>query len=230
MPIPENDKSAIVVPFGKHKGRTVAELLTHDPSYAEWITNQGWVAERFAELHAAILSRGAASDDSPEHNLIQARFLEPLFRAAFALAAQGTPWTVASWKLDRIRNYKRWIADPTDTATGKIEDIQFWSDARFEQRGVDVVLAWDFRLPGHYGWDSPHLSHNIEIKPSLGDDFPSVMRQMQRLGSSALLIDRYASVLPLETLRQMFAANGIHLVTVREVEAELANARAELSP
>lgn len=57
MPIPENDKSAIVVPFGKHKGRTVAELLTHDPSYAEWITNQGWVAERFAELHAAIPCR-----------------------------------------------------------------------------------------------------------------------------------------------------------------------------
>jgi hypothetical protein len=40
--------SAIVLPFGKHKGSTVAELLVRDPAYAEWIVGQGWVAERFA--------------------------------------------------------------------------------------------------------------------------------------------------------------------------------------
>ena len=84
---PNPDQSALVVPFGKHKGRTVAELLVHDPQYAQWIVNQGWVAERFAELHAAILTRGAATDDSPEHNAIQVRFLDQTFAVACVLAA-----------------------------------------------------------------------------------------------------------------------------------------------
>jgi len=59
--IPPQTPSAIVIPFGKHKGAIVAELLEKDPAYAEWIIAQGWVAERFAVLHAAILSRGAGS-------------------------------------------------------------------------------------------------------------------------------------------------------------------------
>lgn len=78
-----DDPSAIVVPFGKHRGKTVAELLTVDPAYADWVTAQGWVAERFAELHAAILSRGAGADDTPEHNALQARFLDSNFRESF---------------------------------------------------------------------------------------------------------------------------------------------------
>jgi uncharacterized protein (DUF3820 family) len=82
MKIKKTEPSAIVLPFGKHKGKTVAELLVADEEYANWIAAQGWVAERFAELHAAILSRGAGIDDSPEHNALQARFLEPEFRLA----------------------------------------------------------------------------------------------------------------------------------------------------
>jgi hypothetical protein len=66
----------------------------------------------------------------------------------------------------------------------------------------------------------------IEIKPSLGDDFPTVMRQMERLRAWVLVIDRFAAVVPLETVRAMFKANGRKLITVREIEAEIANARA----
>jgi hypothetical protein len=40
------DPSAVVIPFGKHKGRTVAELLATDPQYTGWLLGQAWVAER----------------------------------------------------------------------------------------------------------------------------------------------------------------------------------------
>ena len=67
------DPSAIVLPFGKYRGKTVAELLATDPSYAEWVSAQSWVAERFAELHSAIVTRGAGGgDETPEHNALQA--------------------------------------------------------------------------------------------------------------------------------------------------------------
>ena len=96
------EPSAIIIPFGKHKGATVAELLAKDPAYADWITAQGWVAERFAELHAAILSRGAGTDDTPEHNAIQVRFLDPVFRAAFLT-------TVADrWLPNAKREAEKW--------------------------------------------------------------------------------------------------------------------------
>src|SRR5579863_4808679 len=94
------DPSAIILPFGKHKGKTVAELLAIDPQYADWVVAQGWVAQRFAELHAAILSRGAGADDTPEHNALQARFLDPLFRVATLSVLSGIENAMKSWKKD----------------------------------------------------------------------------------------------------------------------------------
>jgi hypothetical protein len=206
--VEKKEPSDIVIPFGKHKGRTVAEVLATDPQYADWLSLQGWVAERFVELHAAIVTRGAVSDDSPEHNLIQARFLDPLFRVAFLLAAS--------------EHYDKTVPLIRDRAGTYVQ---------FEVRGVDVVLVDEGYVFG------------IEIKPSLGDDFPSVMRQMRRLSAphiqddgsrglqvKYLVIDRFAAVVPLESVREMFKANGMFLITVREIEAEIPNARALLSP
>ena len=276
--VEKKEPSAVVIPFGKHKGSTVAEVLARDPQYAEWLLGQGWLAERFAELHAAILSRGAATDDSPEHNVIQARFLDPVFQVAFVLA-MGTK--LDDYRTVAIRQGIDWMRDPemrqldnqsayaSDQKYAEIEakreerrrqilaatpiSTHLNMRATFEQRGIDVVLVlrftpnspydqardgYAFFSPNSYGVspDSPNFSHStvgrdwkIEIKPSLGDDFPAVMRQMARLGAWVLVIDRFAAVVPLETVRAMFQANHIRLITVREIEAEIANARAMLA-
>ena len=84
-----NDNSALVFSFGKYKGRTLAELLATDPGYLQWIAAQGWFADRFAQLHAAVVSRGAAPDDTPEHNALQARFLDPNFKKALLISLYG---------------------------------------------------------------------------------------------------------------------------------------------
>jgi hypothetical protein len=47
----------LVIPFGKHKDATVAEVLATDPFHADWLLAQAWFAERFAVLHAALLQR-----------------------------------------------------------------------------------------------------------------------------------------------------------------------------
>ena len=99
------DPSALVLTFGKHKGATVAELVDREPDYARWLAAQGWVAERFAELHAAILSRGAPTDDTPEHNALQARFIDHDFRVAFLQAAYKP------WLIDRIKEIQRFIKE-----------------------------------------------------------------------------------------------------------------------
>jgi hypothetical protein len=265
--------SALVVPFGKHKGSTVDELLAKDPSYAEWIMAQGWVAERFAELHAAIQSRGATPDDSPEHNAIQVRFLDVPFMVACLLAA--VPQEVKAyvddhtgefnrrihglmadsnreimkaealnpdcpapfWGYDedpnRLETWRVYVADRVSAANNakaeaeaQVAEIKAAYKrphinpiVKFEQRGIDVVINWR--------WNDL----TIEIKPTMGDDFPSVMRQMERLRTRALVLGEYTGRAVSEPqLRQMFAASGYILVFIRDIEAEIANARAAVSP
>lgn len=94
---------------------------------------------------------------------------------------------------------------------------------KFEQRGVDVELFVKF------GADD-YSRTSIEIKPTMGDDFPSVMRQIERLRVRVLVVGEYTGRAVSEPqLRQMFEANDLKLIFVRDIEAEIANARAELA-
>lgn len=76
----------------------------------------------------------------------------------------------------------------------------------FECQGIDVVLnvkfeaanahratAWEHTYQGKTGWfgSVENLQVNVEIKPTLGDDYPAVLRQMKTNRSNVLLLDRY---------------------------------------
>lgn len=255
--------AALVLPFGKHKGLTVAEVLAKDPGYAEWLTAQGWLAERFAELHAAIATRGKDGDDTPEHNAMQVKFLDPLYRVACILAAfpgrltkvrqdmqQGTmEWAEAAVRKAEY-DRRQWFSKP-DPETGQdyhgylrnrpdyaergaeadatlraTEDRLAQAKASlpmlattvaFEVRGVDVVIREGFGFGSEIG---------VELKPSMGDDFPAVMRQMQRNNSRVLVVKGFSGTTVAEPLvRQMFGASGFILLFERDIEAEIANAR-----
>jgi hypothetical protein len=266
----KRDPSAVVVPFGKHKGATVAELLTQDPQYAEWLLAQGWIAERFAELHAAIMTRGAGTDDTPEHNALQVRFLDPVFCAAFVLAANPAALGRARERADRERRQSladalvnaenalkshryrcassRWDEDrklikgpmtdgerARDAALAQVVEsasraaanptpLALQCGVQFEQRGIDVVIS-AVHHSGNFTAERA-LRLAVEIKPTMGDDFPTVMRQMQRLGADLLLLGEYSGrSVSLPDLRRMFQANGQGVVTVLDVGAELASAR-----
>lgn len=277
----KGDPSAVVVPFGKHKGTTVAELLVRDPQYADWLMAQGWLAERFAGLHAAILSRGSAPDDTPEHNAIQVRFLDPAFCAAFLIAAgcksgldemrqkdcqrrssdlQSTYDEIMRevgsipGRLDKESSLRqevigprggprgilsRWIEGPpteaellyqadcqNDLKAAKhdLEHpplVRLVTSCLFEAKGVDVTLTANY-LESRYN----RIRLRIEIKPSLGEDFPSVMRQMRASDCGHLVAGDYQGrSVSLPQLRQMFTANSQTLVMLADIEAELANAR-----
>lgn len=258
-----DDPSALIVPFGKHQGLTVAELLAKDPSYAQWLLSQNWLAQRFAELHAAILTRGTTPDDTPEHNLIQARFLDPSFTAALISRTedlkqaqtddlerrkQGPINQIERWeeKLDsytsRLKHYPENYEDKYSFRQSLIDDIEkaekyikdhqrildnlkpncLVTDVAFEQQGVDVVISWKFANEPYYG----NNKTNVEIKPAIGDDYPTIMRQMDRLGAKVLLIDKYNSdTLKLEVVREMFKANGQILVTLQDILNEIPNAK-----
>jgi uncharacterized protein (DUF3820 family) len=193
------EPSAIVIPFGKHKGATVAELLAKDPQYVDWIMAQGWVAQRFAELHAALATRGAGNDDTPEHNAIQVRFLDPIFCRAFWLAAEGN----ADWY--RLEGFEIKGADVSFTASAEC-NVKY--SVRYKEDSI-----------------TDHI--RIEIKPAVGDDFPSVMRQMRTLHCKLLVVGEFTGRgVSEQQMCQMFEANGMKVVFIRDIEAEIAQARA----
>lgn len=267
----QTDPSAVVVPFGKHKGATVAELLAKDPQYADWVMAQGWVAERFAELHAAIATRGAGTDDTPEHNALQARFLDEKFRSALLRVCRPNSLQkrlrlmveIVNWELGeeicklkgRLHSAKdelSWLTRPhrytleeapdqakLDEANGRIaevseklmeagarwdalpsDDFTLQCSAAFEQAGVDVTLSWDWRVGDNVVREP--IQTKIELKPTMGDDYPSIMRQMQRLGATVCIVGQYTGRGASEPqLRDMFAANGYTIVFVQEIEEEV---------
>jgi hypothetical protein len=236
------DPSAIVIPFGKHKGKTVAELLTVDPGYADWVTSQGWVAERFAELHAAIINRGAGTDDTPEHNALQARFLDEAFRESTIKLAQEEKLQDelddtkrhliydAKYEIDLFANPRyHWETisqERLDEAHAAMKDISeknmaLQTKVSFEISGVDVLVE--------FYWTSPRTNRRgksgyvrIELKPAIGDDYPTVIRQMRRLGATVLVASQYTGRGVSEMqLCQMFEASGLTVVFVQEIEENM---------
>jgi uncharacterized protein (DUF3820 family) len=47
---------AHVMPFGKHRGQLLEEILVDDPSYLDWLAAQDWFRTEFSALHEAIIN------------------------------------------------------------------------------------------------------------------------------------------------------------------------------
>lgn len=66
---------ADIVPFGKYKGRPLVDLIA-DRSYTDWLAAQPWFRQRYGTVYNLIVNTGAEPQDTPEHNAMQARFLD----------------------------------------------------------------------------------------------------------------------------------------------------------
>jgi hypothetical protein len=64
-----------LVPFGKHKGKPV-EVMLADPGYRDWLLAQPWVRDRSPSFHQTIINYGGEPVETPEHNELQASFLD----------------------------------------------------------------------------------------------------------------------------------------------------------
>jgi hypothetical protein len=72
-----NDKKGEVIPFGKYKGQPI-EILLADTQYRDWLLTKSWFAEKHQTIYNTIINYGAEPTDTPEHNAMQARFLDDM--------------------------------------------------------------------------------------------------------------------------------------------------------
>jgi len=70
-----SDPMSEIVPFGKYKGQPAA-LLAADTKYCDWLVSQDWFHSKYGNIYNIVISGGGEPQDSPEHNEMQARFLD----------------------------------------------------------------------------------------------------------------------------------------------------------
>lgn len=179
---------SVIVPFGKYKGRPV-ESLSADRAYCDWLVNQEWFRTQFTSIHTLIINNFSEPDETPEHNVLQAKFLD------------------AAWVQRFIRCYT------TNPMTAKY--------TAFEVEGADVALT----LRDEKGW-LPCVY--VECKPTLGDDYPAVLRKMKARAMSpkgfsskvvyqALVVGSYTGVgATLDQVQLIFGS--IKIILVERIE------------
>jgi hypothetical protein len=217
------------VPFGKYKGRPVEEMLA-DASYMAWLEAQPWFRERFAHMTGNREDLGR----TPEHNKLQAIFLDNAYCWAFALVAGRrkmeeclkAPISELSRSLDRAGKERELaLKKLAELDAKKGENRGGWDDpdyvqklllkwdkviegmtstspvqfasARFEYKRADVFLTAGVNYPSlRYDMisiqeDTSAREFRIEVKPVVADDYPVVLRQMERNETSYLFLERY---------------------------------------
>jgi hypothetical protein len=161
-----------IVPFGKYRGQSVDAVLS-DLEYCAWLKAQPWLEQRFPAFSAVLVTNGASlvlsnpgahdGQASPEHNEMQARFLDPGWRLALARVLTGdfgfsTAVTgLQHWLgCDKVNQYTRKLAchtcgiDSRKPCPGRHGSISTTSprttEPAFEDSGWDVTfrcLPWE---------------------------------------------------------------------------------------
>ena len=211
-----------VVAFGKYKGRSVDELVA-DTSYTEWLQAQDWFRLRHVDLYQVIINRGAEPQDTPEHNALQARFLDD--DLCLRLAEIVEPGCIdrgrrmAEFYRREAIKYGGYAAEKEMPASTEIE---LRVGRKFEEGGIDVQLKITVRYKARWGLSEIAFLGGIELKPTVGDDYPAVLRQMNANKSRVLVLERYTGQgATREQFVKMFLASDKHVVFLSEIDLHI---------
>jgi len=210
------------IPFGKYKDKPI-EVLIADPTYTEWLLEQGWFKQRHSNIHTIIINHFKDShEETPVHNAMQGRFLDDFYCHRFLQAVNPGLFNEQATIPDSNWRFK--------LAKG-IDNIKLRRS--FENAGIDIKLSFTvyylqtlnyFRDIGYmeYGSDYYQTSDfNIEIKPTVGDDYPAILRQMKTTKCNILFVGEYHGVgISRDNFLKYFKNEGIRVVFESELMDE----------
>lgn len=180
-----------VVPFGKYKGQPV-EALAQDRDYVDWLLAQPWLKNKHQNLYTLIINNFTEPSETPEHNAVQALFLDNEFVE----------------KVISIHYSKRiYAALAVKMAIGYGGPVL---SVAVEVEGADVYVAFCGER------------FAIEVKPSVGDDYPAILRQIKNIrcsGYHILFLERYiGSGATKEQFVAIFRKSGVAVVFREDAE------------
>lgn len=226
-----------IIPFGKYKGQPI-NVLENDLQYLDWLRNQDWFKENYQQFNTVIVNNFQEPSETPEHNRLQNLFLDDNFclnfsmyyRKVFNLPTTYTfkesatiknidekpklfiPNGQSYVKIPSLKDIDNEVLNQLPTYKDITEKLVFsiYRGAIFEYENVDV---W-FVINSQEG----NIDYKVEIKPSLGDDYPAVLRQMNNNKSKFLLIDTFSAIgANLEQVKDIFKRSGKVLFQLSEI-------------
>lgn len=217
----------------QHHFRTLDELISIEVNHFKSGINR-WIEERRQNI--AGLERNLTDNEkSLEQNL---KWLDD--RKSGEVFGRDWHERDAEDAREAISNIKSKLEEARGNFGGDYDEytsalnhntVVIQTDARFEVKGVDVILKAKIRVeqtnisPGRVSGffsESPLGQIAIELKPSVGDDYPTVLRQMDAGKAKYLFLQSYTGVgANLDQFRKTFEASGKTVVFRHEVEAIL---------
>ena len=264
--------TAVIIPFGKHKDKTVEEVMALDPQYLRFLEQQEWMREKFPAILAAAAALGGEKHEStPEHNALQIKFLNRDFRLRFlGLLVEGfihetevefeatEGWDVflysGTWSNEGYHRYSLDLDEDDSLRAGEPSDCEDHIDRRtgrligfhkaLEMYRADKPSVRCFFTDEWSGGKDycliPNLRREavaVEIKTWIGDEFPSILRQINRQVDRHIRRDRAGDVkswfdgqkvlftkgintsaVSPDEVRAFFAQNGVRVLLLDEVE------------
>ena len=203
-------------PFGKYKGSPLSVVL-NDANYCEWLLSQAWVSEKHPELLDFLCNGESAGNETPRHNALQSMFLNASFQLAFLQQA-----------LEASPRYQPYIEHLRGVTPAQVE---------FECDGFDVLVRGErvrWEDCGDLYRETPLFL--VEVKPSLSDDYPAVLRQIKTAmkvresrwrgydrGTPVLLLGSFSSkAVTTDQLREIFAKSSVAVIFSSDLEKAIA--------
>jgi hypothetical protein len=243
-----NLMSSVRMPVGKYKGQDLDVVMASDPGYIEWISGEEWFRQQYTQVYKIIVNGDSDLQESPEHNALQARFLDEEVRMALAshLLPEVTDTETLIPKAEsaflasiNFQGYDREYTKKFPKFSFGKQSVEVY-DPTFEYRGVDVCFGAGGYVEVFKRGRNPRMTIAadrrflfVELKPTLGDQYPAVLRQI--LGAKSrvfrdyddyrgstplftLVTERYtASSVSWEKAQQFFASQDVDLVLLGDI-------------
>lgn len=240
-----------IIPFGKYKGKPIETLAT-DKEYTQWLLAQSWFREKNINLYNVVINNFREPENTPEHNKMQIKFLDLDYRLKFAFYIDNSFFkynieTINSEIQNKLisseisKEIATALKNP-DTFIGIQNKFLLESNnPQFEKIDVAFNLKYGteigYRVKKNdiYSSNSSYiydlklykeLYFEIEIKPTISDDFPSILRQMKASMPvsnnkvSILFVNNYTGISATkEQLIQYFKTQGYLVIFESEIES-----------
>ena len=231
--------SSVRMPVGKYKGQDLDVIMASDPNYIEWISQQEWFRQQHTHIYKIIVNGYVDLQESPEHNALQARFLDEDLRIALAnyLLPEITDMEALTYGAESA------FVERYYTRSGRFPRFSFGEQSlqvgnpAFEFQGVDVCFSAERYVEVSMRGRVPRMTASIcsktiavELKPTLGDEYVAVLRQIlgakSRLSRGyglepkcfALVTERFTvSNVSWEKVQQVFASQNVDLLLLSDI-------------
>lgn len=228
-----------IVRFGKYKGQSVFSLAV-DKNYTDWLLSQPWFKSQHQEIYNIVINNFRQPSETPEHNAMQIKFLDETYALKLAYLLEPKIFDCTSKQLNKYiaDNFSEHLYERVQRHFKNIypsydgKDIVRISDMKFENScdvSYDVCYGFEKYHKNNDVWEEYGLGVAIEIKPTIGDDFPAVIRQMNAsmknctcsfLLYKCLLVGEYTGIgATKEQFVQFFSTQGYRVFFESQIDS-----------